>query len=332
MQEHPVPQNVTGYEFHLIGQMTLKQFFTAGLGVLFAIIVNTTNLPEIFKYPLIFLLGVGGFGMAFVPYEGRSLDKWFIAFIRSIYQPTLFFWKKTNPVPEAFSYTQPKFLDTSPTVDYSGIRSQRAQEFLRTIPGENSARVVDSEDESANAILALFSQATPFPQKTPGIAQQTVPVYQHTVHEVIIKPTNTTVAVEKNKVDVEKNTNHVVKPAEIHEIISQVKPANTNTLDLTQQSNSLPFPKPPTKPNMIVGMTFSKDNKIIDNAIVEIVRKSDETPMRALKTNLLGQFSIITPLESGEYEIHVEKDGYRFDKTLLVLNNEVVQPLLIQAQ
>src|SRR5260221_1033065 len=117
MQEHPVPQNVTGYEFHLIGQMTLKQFFTAGVGVLFAIITNATNLPTIFKFPLIFLFGVGGFGMAFVPYEGRSLDKWFLAFIRSIYHPTLFFWKKTNPVPEAFSYVQPKFLDTRPTVD-----------------------------------------------------------------------------------------------------------------------------------------------------------------------------------------------------------------------
>ena len=76
MQEHPVPQNVTGYEFHLIGQMTLKQFFTAGIGVLFAIITNATNLPGIFKFPLIFIFGVGGFGMAFVPYEGRSLDKW----------------------------------------------------------------------------------------------------------------------------------------------------------------------------------------------------------------------------------------------------------------
>jgi hypothetical protein len=83
---------------------------------------------------------------------------------------------------------------------------------------------------------------------------------------------------------------------------------------------------------MIVGMTFSQDKKIIDNAIVEIVRTSDQTPVRALKTNLLGQFAIITPLESGEYEIEVQKDGYNFDKTLLVLNNEVVQPLLIQAK
>jgi hypothetical protein len=334
MQEHPVPQNVTGYEFHLIGQMTLKQFFTAGLGVLFAIIVNATNLAEIFKYPLIFLFGVGGFGMAFVPYEGRSLDKWFIAFIRSIYQPTLFFWKKTNPVPDVFSYVQPKYIDTTPTVDYSGVRSQRAQEFLRTIPGTASAEQADTEDASASAILALFSQPAPkvSPQSTQQQSNPTVPVFQHTVHEVIIKPTNTTVVIDKQKEEVKKEVEQVITPAQIHEIVSPVKTADNTELNLTTQSNQLPFPKPPTKPNMIVGMTFTQDNKIIDNAIVEIVRKADGTPVRALKTNLLGQFSVITPLETGEYEIHVEKDGYAFDKTLLVLNNEVVQPLLIQAK
>ena len=186
------------------------------------------------------------------------------------------------------------------------------------------------------AILALFSQplqALGVQKETLASSQataqnQTAPAYQHTTKEVIIKPA-TPIVVEKHE---EPAPAVVVMDAKTREVVSGVKKQTDENLARTVTSNSLPFPKPPTKPNMLVGMTFSQDNKIIDNAIVEIIRTSDGTPMRALKTNLLGQFAIITPLESGEYEINVEKNGYHFDKTLLVLNNEVVQPLLIQAK
>jgi len=83
---------------------------------------------------------------------------------------------------------------------------------------------------------------------------------------------------------------------------------------------------------MIVGMVVDPQNKIIDNAIVEILRQGDETPVRAMKTNTLGQFGVVTPLESGQYYLCVEKDGHQFDKMSLVLNKEIVQPLLVQAK
>ncbi len=329
MQEHPVPQNVTGYEFHLIGQMTLKQFFTAGAGVLLAVITNATNLPEIFKYPLMLLFGLGGFALAFVPYEGRSLDRWFFAFISSIYKPTLFFWKKTNPVPEPFTYVQPRFLDTTPTVDYTGVRTQRATEFLRTIP--RSHVITEEPEEDISGILALFSQPIPGEKQPLSSSQPTIPIYQHPVKEIVIKPAGEKLAVEKQILPQKKESAVPITALKAVEIRSETK-QQADITKPTATSAGLPFPKPPTKPNMLVGMVFSQDNKIIGNAIVEIIRRADGVPVRALKTNALGQFAIITPLENGEYEMNVEKDGYSFDKTLLVLNNEVVQPLLIQAK
>lgn len=333
MQEHPVPQNVTGYEFHLIGQMTLKQFFTCGAGVVLAVIVNATNLPEIFKYPLMLLLGVGGFALAFVPFEGRSLDIWFFAFIRSIYKPTLFFWKKTNPIPQPFTYVQPRFLDLTPAVNYSGIRTERAKEFMRTIPG-STAKPSEVPEEDVASVLALFSQplqAPPTPLSPKEKSGTTIPVFQQSNKEVVIKPAGE-IKVERQAVPKAPEA-VVISPKAVEVTSSQLKPQK-EAVKPVETSAGLPFPKPPTKPNMIVGMTFSGDTppKIIDNAIVEIVRRADGTTVRALKTNALGQFSIVTPLDPGEYEINVEKNGYNFDKTLLVLNNQVVQPLLIQAK
>ncbi len=333
MQEHPVPQNVTGYEFHLIGRMTLKQFFTCGVGVVLAVITNATNLPGIFKYPMMFLFGVGGFALAFVPFEGRSLDIWFFSFLRSIYKPTLFFWKKTNPVPEAFTYIQPRFLDLTPTVNYSGIRTQRAQEFLETIPS-SAAKPSLVPEEDVESVLALFTERQPTGAKPltarPSV-QPSIPVFQKSTKEVIIKPAGE-IKIEPQAVAPLAPAKPVFVPP-TQEITSAAKPMEAAAKPV-ETSSALPFPKPPTERNMIVGMTLTGDSppKILDGAIVEIIRRSDGTPVRALKTNALGQFAIVTRLDDGEYEINVEKEGYNFDKTSLVLNNQVVEPLLIQAK
>jgi hypothetical protein len=281
-----------------------------------------------------FLVGVGGFALAFVPYEGRSLDVWFFAFIRSIYQPTLFFWKKTNPVPEAFTYIQPRFLDLTPTVNYSGIRTQRAKDFLATIPKDTS-RTQDIPDEDTSAILALFSEpAVAMPKTTtvkPSAPPPTnvIPIFQQNTKEVVVKPQPTPITITPQAFPENKPTQVFTT----QEVTSIARSAPT-PLHAVETSNKLPFPKPPFKPNMIVGMTFSGDQnpKIIDGAIVEITNMADGTPVRALRTNALGQFAIVTPLNNGQYEISVEKAGYTFDKTSLVLNNQVVQPLLIQAK
>ena len=82
---------------------------------------------------------------------------------------------------------------------------------------------------------------------------------------------------------------------------------------------------------MLSGMVVTSEDKIVEGAILTITRQSDNTPVRAIKTNTLGQFAIVTPLESGSYTILTEKDGLRFDKYSLVLNNQVVEPILIKS-
>src|SRR3990170_2260575 len=101
MQEHPIPQDVTGYKFHIVGNMTLKQFAEVGAGVLVAVILYNTNLLSFIKWPLMMLsVGLGGM-MAFVPIEERPLDHWIMTFFRRLYNPTKFYWRKDSAVPFA---------------------------------------------------------------------------------------------------------------------------------------------------------------------------------------------------------------------------------------
>src|SRR5258708_6741719 len=98
MEQHPVPQNISSYQFHLVGDMTLKQFLELAGGVVVGIIIYATGLPAIIKWPLILFSAGLGAALAFVPLEERPLEKWIFAFIRSVYSPTLFHWEKIENV------------------------------------------------------------------------------------------------------------------------------------------------------------------------------------------------------------------------------------------
>lgn len=96
LEQHPVPQNVTTFQFRLIGDMTLKQFGYLAGGFILAYISFNLPLPFFFRYPLVAVFALGGIGFAFVPIEQRPMDVWFMSFVRSIYSPTQYVWQKEN--------------------------------------------------------------------------------------------------------------------------------------------------------------------------------------------------------------------------------------------
>src|SRR6266404_3024588 len=95
-EQHPVPQNISSYQFHLVGDMTLKQFLELAAGVVVGVILYATGLPGIIKWPLIGISVIFGAALAFVPLEERPLEQWVVAFFRSVYSPTLFHWEKND--------------------------------------------------------------------------------------------------------------------------------------------------------------------------------------------------------------------------------------------
>jgi hypothetical protein len=101
MEQHPVPQNISSFEFKLIGDITLKQFAYCAGGVVVAyIFFSLSILPSLIRLPLAVFFFFLGFALAFLPIEERPLDRWLISFFKSIYSPTQYVWRKHNAVPD----------------------------------------------------------------------------------------------------------------------------------------------------------------------------------------------------------------------------------------
>jgi hypothetical protein len=96
MEQHPIPQQISSYEFKLVGEMTLKQFLKAAGGIIIALLINSSGLLFFIKWPLMLVFGAGGLALAFVPFQDRPLETWVLSFIKSIYSPTIYTYKRTG--------------------------------------------------------------------------------------------------------------------------------------------------------------------------------------------------------------------------------------------
>ncbi|MCE7897823.1 hypothetical protein DYH11_01265 [Candidatus Microgenomates bacterium CPR3] len=152
MNQHPVPQNVTQYQFRLVGDMTLKQFLELAAGLLLAVLFYSSNLLFIFKAPLILLSVFFGIALAFFPIEDRPLDQWIINFVNAIYKPTRFTWKKTNKVPSIFTFTAHPIAATN-TITKT-IKAPTQKVSLAT-----DSDLSDAENSQVKSLNTLFSNA-----------------------------------------------------------------------------------------------------------------------------------------------------------------------------
>lgn len=161
MKEHPIPQDITNYRFHIVGSMTLKQFGEVAAGVVIAFVLYNTSLIGIIKWPLIALFALGGAAAAFVPIEERPLSHWIQTFIGILYRPTQFFWKRSYNIPAPFLFkgnaeqvVQLKEIDLTPA------RRQRIKEFISSTHELESHAYSDDEVLKMNSVLTLFSDTT----------------------------------------------------------------------------------------------------------------------------------------------------------------------------
>ena len=260
VEQHPVPQPITSYEFRLVGDMTLRQFAKLAAGIILALIVYGINPPSFIKWFLILLFaGVGG-AAAFVPFEGRPIDVWIIAFFKRIYSPTQYSWKQKGGRADLVTGKQ---LPTPP-------------QPATTLP----------------------KPAAPPAPAAPWVAPAPPP-------PAVSPP----------------------RPATIFRAPSLPKPSPATPAVAAKFSN-IAIPAAPSMPNLLSGFAHDPQGKIVEAAILEI-RDAAGNPVRAFKTNKLGQFRSATPLPNGLYEIETEKEGYRFDIIKVELKGEIVPPIEI---
>src|SRR3989344_3826186 len=94
MENHPIPQDVTGFKFKLIGSITVKQFlYLLGFGILTTVCFVTPMSPYL-RVPLMLMFSFVGVALAFFPIEGRPMDTMLINFAKTIPSENRYIYRK----------------------------------------------------------------------------------------------------------------------------------------------------------------------------------------------------------------------------------------------
>lgn len=93
------------------------------------------------------------------------------------------------------------------------------------------------------------------------------------------------------------------------------------------------IPKLTTFPNVVTGIIKDNNDNLLPGMLIT-VRDGNDIPLRALKTNKLGQFAASTPLPNGTYLVEIEdpKNVLIFDKVQIPLNGTVAPPIEVVAK
>jgi hypothetical protein len=315
MEQHPVPQHIASYEFRLIGDMTLKQFAQLAAGAILGLLVYAIPMPAIFKWPLIIFFGFLGFAFGFLPINERPLSVWLISFFKSVFAPTEFIWTKR---PQEIEIFEP--ILSRPTIS-GGTKfatdKQTLNQYLATLPSTENKNQFDQQEESfLKEIGNLFQLAH---LTTTPIPSQPEPTFRPISQPPFPQPSPVKTPVQPS----------YSKPKPV--VLPQRPGRPKKTAVEAKINPELLIPAPPTRPNIIVGMVLDQEGKIVEGAILEI-RNAQGLPVRALKTNKLGQFLIVTSLENGLYEIETEKEGLKFDIIKIEAKGAIIQPIEIRAK
>ncbi|MDO8639182.1 MAG: PrgI family protein [Candidatus Daviesbacteria bacterium] len=298
--EHAVPQNVTSFEFRLIGDMTLKQFSFLASGCALAYLTFLILFSHSAQISLFFMaaFALSGALFAFVPISDRPLDHWVKAFFRAIYSPTSGWWK--NPLVKNKKAEKIDPIFTNRLQNYLVSHNLEISPPLRLLQqssGQVRSVQANPQQYPATAGPKLIRMAPP-----PQLPQ---PILTTLPPKLPPPPPSTLTLPPKFQ---------PVTPV----VTIEEKPK------MVQKSLLLT-----SLPNVVNGMVTDFSGNYIENVIV-IIHNAEGIPVRASKTNKLGQFSGATPLPAGEYNVTFEKEGLNFETLKVNLNNEVLPALNIQ--
>ena len=343
MKQHPVPQNISSYEFKLVGDMTLKQFFQLAGGAIVALIFYASPIPGIIKWPLVFLFGALGAALAFLPIEERPLSTWIFAFLKAVYSPTKYVFVASTSE-DVFAKTKtvaPVGPIPQSTINHGAVSTfeEAERNFFQKV-----SVLFQTSSPGQVPIPNYTPQARePLPQGTilemhqvqaPQQPVQEQPVVNRPSFKVVeevdipkIQPIKVGQNLPQQPNQPTSQTQPLVKPLS-PVFTNQAASANLKQATFTPQAAP---PSPPTIPNTVTGQVLSIDGKIIDGAILEIKDLSGK-PVRAIRTNKVGHFLTVTPLQDGDYQIETEKEGFAFDPVKFKAEGKFIQPIQIKAK
>ena len=120
--------------------------------------------------------------------------------------------------------------------------------------------------------------------------------------------------------------------AEVKTLVEKEKARKAHSHNIVQAQPAYGKMIPPkvSFPNVVNGLV--RDNKgLLLAGVVMIIKDTNGEPVRAFKSNKIGQFVISTPLPNGTYNIELEKEGYDFNIVQVEVKGEVMSPIEIRS-
>lgn len=157
MEQHPVPQNISSFQFKLIGDMTIRQFIYLAGGILSGYFILQLDWNMIIKWFLAAIVAGGGFSFAFIPIEERPLDRWLVSFFKRVYSPTQFLWKKKPAPPEILTSQIAVSSVPTPETLKKEATAVKLEEYLMTLPTAPIGELDEKELGFLGQISSLFT-------------------------------------------------------------------------------------------------------------------------------------------------------------------------------
>lgn len=183
MDQHPIPQDVTGFQFKLIGTMTVKQFGYVASGVIMAVILYYIPIHSALVYIKLFLVplfGISGVIVAFVPLDGRPIDVMTTNFVKALFSPNQYIYQRhgrklsftaiADAKPLTPKQTQKQQLQAaqkpSSSLDEKG---EKLRALLMSSHGPEKSTIDKKEAAFLNALTLPSAPSTIAPAKPVGI-------------------------------------------------------------------------------------------------------------------------------------------------------------------
>ena len=185
MDQHPIPQDVTGFQFKLIGTMTVKQFGYVASGVILAVVfyylpLNST-LGILLKVLLVPLFGICGVVVAFVPIDGRPIDIMTTNFAKALFSPNQYIYHRQGRILsfEAISVAKVPVKKKTKDKTEQQIHTMTDSRTLSEKEKKLQAFLMSSQGQTKNEVdkkEAAFLKALTIPEAAPATAHGVSPV------------------------------------------------------------------------------------------------------------------------------------------------------------
>lgn len=340
MDNHPIPQDVTGFQFKLIGNMTVKQFAYLITGFILAAVIFKLPGSMLIKFPFCVFFAALGIGLAYFPISGRPMDLMIGNYIKALFRPTQFVYGKVGGQIYFPGKTQYSPATITPPQqhknEFSPFPEDKLKTHIATLDHKPKNKIDEKEDSLLMSISNLVGNTSvPQPSVASNLSSQPINTQPIAPQPALMTQSFPAASIEKPaeapRLD-NTTTYPVAQPA------PEAKPAIQTPVLESQQKTTAPIlkginknigtPNAPTSPNLIVGITRDARGNALSNILVEIKDK-DNNPIRAFKTNELGRFASATPLTNGTYIIEFEdpKSQNRFEKLTVNAVGQIIMPI-----